>query len=66
MERILSCHCGHALEFHDDLCCRYKTLDGACSCRRSRSQVVDSLIEFERENARLAWMFEETQVAERP
>lgn len=52
---MLACPCGHSLEFHDEVRCRYKTFGPACDCVRSCGQVVDCLIEFERENAR-AWI----------
>lgn len=58
MERILTCPCGHQLEWHDDYRCRHKHDSACCACLRSRKQVVEDLVMLERERTRLFWLSE--------
>ena len=52
LERILICPCGHYLEWHDVNGCRARA---PCECRASRTEIVDWLVRFERDEIRSQW-----------
>ncbi len=57
IERFIECPCGHTIELHEANGCvgsvRYARR--RCTCALTRSQVLDLLLDAERETIRRAW-----------
>lgn len=57
IERFIECPCGHTIELHEANGCvaSLRHVRKACACALTRSQVLDLLLDVERDTIRRAW-----------
>jgi len=57
IERFIKCPCGHTIELHEANGCvgSLRQMRRVCACALTRSQVLDLLLDAERETIRRAW-----------